>query len=176
MLMFGKDEILRTLAWRPDAVAAMTSGGLEVRRSASWRGNLLKLQPWQMCHLSSMIYPSEPMVANNLENNGQNDDLPNGDLNHAPENVCSSAHSWVGSVAVCRGTDLAASGAGNRNANAKGFSHSGSAYGGDVMGCNTILRMSIKFLVENSWHDTLSTEAMAVVEIITQWYLIQFSN
>lgn len=30
-----------------------------------------------------------------------------------PEKMCSSAHSWVSSVAVCRGTDLAASGAGN---------------------------------------------------------------
>ncbi|GJR39363.1 zinc finger, C3HC [Tanacetum coccineum] len=29
--------------------------------------------------------------------------------------------------------------------------------------------MSIKFLVENSWHDTPSTEAMAIAEIITQW-------
>ncbi|GKA90440.1 hypothetical protein Tco_0812310 [Tanacetum coccineum] len=74
-----------------------------MRRYASWRDNLLKLWPWQMCHLSSMLYPSEPMVANNLENS---------DLNYAPENVCSSAHSWVGSMAVCRGTNLAASGAG----------------------------------------------------------------
>ncbi|PWA63400.1 transducin/WD40 repeat-like superfamily protein [Artemisia annua] len=61
-----------------------------------------------------IIKNAHPLLTpNNLENNGQNDDLPNGDLNHAPESVCSSAHSWVGSVAVCRGTDLAASGAGN---------------------------------------------------------------
>lgn len=31
----------------------------------------------------------------------------------SPENLCLSAHSWVGSVAVCRSSDLAASGAGN---------------------------------------------------------------
>lgn len=29
------------------------------------------------------------------------------------ENQCMSAHSWVGSVAVCRNSDLASSGAGN---------------------------------------------------------------
>lgn len=32
---------------------------------------------------------------------------------HGPENSSLSAHSWVGSVAVCRSSDLAASGAGN---------------------------------------------------------------
>lgn len=29
------------------------------------------------------------------------------------DEICSSAHSWVSSVAVCRGSDLAASGAAN---------------------------------------------------------------
>nr|GEV43993.1 retrovirus-related Pol polyprotein from transposon TNT 1-94 [Tanacetum cinerariifolium] len=34
---------------------------VERRRSASWRGNFLKLKPWQICHVSSILYPSEPI-------------------------------------------------------------------------------------------------------------------
>lgn len=34
-------------------------------------------------------------------------------ISDGPENLCSSVHSWVGSVSVCRSSDLAASGAGN---------------------------------------------------------------
>ncbi|KAJ0785380.1 putative transcription factor WD40-like family [Helianthus annuus] len=46
----------------------------------------------------------------------QNHDLSNDckeSLDHVPETVGPSACSWVSSVAVCRGSDLAASGAGN---------------------------------------------------------------
>ncbi|KAJ0938539.1 putative transcription factor WD40-like family [Helianthus annuus] len=46
----------------------------------------------------------------------QNHDLSNNckeSLDHVPETVGPSACSWVSSVAVCRGSDLAASGAGN---------------------------------------------------------------
>ncbi|GKD78413.1 hypothetical protein Tco_1341034 [Tanacetum coccineum] len=32
-----------------------------MKRSASWRGNLLKLQPWQIRDVSPMLYPSEPI-------------------------------------------------------------------------------------------------------------------
>ncbi|GJW12261.1 hypothetical protein Tco_1578088 [Tanacetum coccineum] len=38
--------------------------GTERRHSASWRGNLLKLQPWQICPVSLMLYPSEPINNN----------------------------------------------------------------------------------------------------------------
>lgn len=37
----------------------------------------------------------------------------NGVDGNLQDNPCSSAQSWVSSVAVCRGSDLAASGAGN---------------------------------------------------------------
>ncbi|GJX74468.1 hypothetical protein Tco_0313063 [Tanacetum coccineum] len=32
-----------------------------MKQSASWRGNLLKLQPWQIRDVSPMLYPSEPI-------------------------------------------------------------------------------------------------------------------
>lgn len=47
---------------------------------------------------------------------GQNDNLSNGSTESSQrnsENLCSSVHSWVSSVTVCRNSDLAASGAGN---------------------------------------------------------------
>nr|GEW83768.1 calcium-dependent lipid-binding (CaLB domain) family protein [Tanacetum cinerariifolium] len=42
---------------------------------------------------------------------------------------------------------------------------------GMTRGASVHERMSVKFLVKNSWHDTPSTEAMAIAEIITQWWL-----
>ncbi|WOG84912.1 hypothetical protein DCAR_0104097 [Daucus carota subsp. sativus] len=46
--------------------------------------------------------------------NGEDTRLSNGHKeNGIHENPCLSAHSWVGSVAVCRNSDLASSGAGN---------------------------------------------------------------
>ncbi|GJZ10450.1 hypothetical protein Tco_0545209 [Tanacetum coccineum] len=39
----------------------LSLAGSGTRRSASWRGNLLKLQPWQMCSVSLMLYPSDPI-------------------------------------------------------------------------------------------------------------------
>lgn len=45
--------------------------------------------------------------------NGHIGTITAGNSIHSPANLCVSAHSWVGSVAVCRGSDLAASGAGN---------------------------------------------------------------
>ncbi|KAI3497656.1 hypothetical protein L1887_33110 [Cichorium endivia] len=45
--------------------------------------------------------------------NKTNDGLSNGSKDDLPEKVCASVNSWVSSVSVCRGSDLAASGAGN---------------------------------------------------------------
>ncbi|GKD16101.1 hypothetical protein Tco_1205259 [Tanacetum coccineum] len=35
---------------------------MEMKRSASWRGNFLKLQSWQIRGVSPMLYPSEPIT------------------------------------------------------------------------------------------------------------------
>lgn len=65
-------------------------------------------------HIVKNAHPS--LSSNKLDNEVQYDKLSNGskdNLNNVPEKLCPSACSWVSSVAVCRGTDLAASGAGN---------------------------------------------------------------
>lgn len=63
-----------------------------------------------------IVKNAHPTLIPNKPDRGQNGDLSNGsndNLHPTSEKLCSSAHSWVSSVAVCRGSDLAASGAGN---------------------------------------------------------------
>lgn len=65
-----------------------------------------------------IVKNAHALVATDKQLN-QNDSgsVPNGHMengNHNPESYnCSSAHSWVSSITVCRNSDLAASGAGN---------------------------------------------------------------
>ncbi|XP_023745277.1 U3 snoRNP-associated protein-like EMB2271 [Lactuca sativa] len=61
-------------------------------------------------HIVKNAHPSL-MIPNKPDDD--DDDLPNGDKDDLAEKVCSSVNSWVSSVSVCRGSDLAASGAGN---------------------------------------------------------------
>nr|XP_043624601.1 U3 snoRNP-associated protein-like EMB2271 [Erigeron canadensis] len=65
-------------------------------------------------HIVKNAHPS--LNPNKLVNEGDIDDMSNcikDCLHDTPEKSGSLAHSWVSSVAVCRGSDLAASGAGN---------------------------------------------------------------
>ncbi|KAI3731436.1 hypothetical protein L1987_62624 [Smallanthus sonchifolius] len=63
-----------------------------------------------------IIKNAHPLLTPNTLDVKQNHDLSNGskdDLDSVPEKLGASACSWVSSVAVCRNSDLAASGAGN---------------------------------------------------------------
>ncbi|KAI7732710.1 hypothetical protein M8C21_005143 [Ambrosia artemisiifolia] len=63
-----------------------------------------------------IVKNAHPSLTPNTPDVKQNGDLSNGikdDVDHVPEKLGQSACSWVSSVAVCRGSDLAASGAGN---------------------------------------------------------------
>ncbi|XP_076909329.1 U3 snoRNP-associated protein-like EMB2271 isoform X2 [Bidens hawaiensis] len=60
-----------------------------------------------------MMKNAHPSLTPNTVDITQNNDLSNDDSSPVTENMGPSASSWVSSVAVCRGTDLAASGAGN---------------------------------------------------------------
>ncbi|KAJ0818260.1 putative transcription factor WD40-like family [Helianthus annuus] len=72
--------------------------------------SVLKKKP---VHIVKNAHPSSTPNALDVKQNG---DLSNGskdDLDRVHEKLGQSACSWVSSVAVCRGSDLAASGAGN---------------------------------------------------------------
>ncbi|GJV28147.1 hypothetical protein Tco_1384595 [Tanacetum coccineum] len=71
LLCFVSHSLQTPVFWRGQVnllsiamTIAMLNEGTERRRSASWRGNLLKLQPWQICPVSPMLYPSEPINNN----------------------------------------------------------------------------------------------------------------
>ncbi|XP_047312307.1 U3 snoRNP-associated protein-like YAO [Impatiens glandulifera] len=52
---------------------------------------------------ATVKYCSDEGLSNGIKENGS----------HVPENNCKAADSWISSISVCRGSDIAASGAGN---------------------------------------------------------------
>lgn len=64
----------------------------------------------------SIIRNAHALLSTEKEGGVNDNRMANGDAEtdgHKVDNPCSTAHSWVSSVAVCRNSDLAASGAGN---------------------------------------------------------------
>ncbi|CAL5412569.1 unnamed protein product [Camellia sinensis] len=77
--------------------------------------NILRKKPAHIIRNAHALLTSHGLEQRSNEGlpNGHTDSTPAENGIHIPENCISSAHSWVGSVAVCRSSDLAASGAGN---------------------------------------------------------------
>lgn len=79
--------------------------------------NMLRKKPVCIVKNAHVYHP--PSASHKYFETSEIDRIPNGHIenlengNQNPESNCSSAHSWVSSVSVCRSSDLAASGAGN---------------------------------------------------------------